>query len=139
MGCQARLPPQILLPATAAVPLSAIIPSPRRGAQRYEYLFSRGEDSPLMLRRVNLFQLKTCAPLSIRHITVYQKHKMRLPYVPNPPNVESEEERAIVERVKQRRGERGLIPLDLALLHSPPVADGWSVSLHWSTCTENIN
>jgi hypothetical protein len=50
---------------------------------------------------------------------------MRLPYVPNPPNFESEEDRATVERVKQRRGERGLIPLDLSLLHSPPVADGW--------------
>lgn len=50
---------------------------------------------------------------------------MRLPYVPNPPKPEVEEDQAIVERVKQRRGEAGLLELDLALLHSPPVADGW--------------
>ncbi|ORY19595.1 4-carboxymuconolactone decarboxylase-like protein [Clohesyomyces aquaticus] len=51
---------------------------------------------------------------------------MRLPYIPNPPTPENEEDRAIVQRVKQRRGEAGLLELDLALLHSPPVADGWN-------------
>jgi len=50
---------------------------------------------------------------------------MRLPYVPNPPNFTEEEERAVVERIKERRGERGLIALDRSLLHAPPVADGW--------------
>lgn len=50
---------------------------------------------------------------------------MRLDYVPNPPQFENEEDKAVVERVKERRGERGLQPLDLTLLHSPPVADGW--------------
>jgi hypothetical protein len=54
---------------------------------------------------------------------------MRLPYVENPPKVESEEDKAIVDRVKQRRGDAGLLELDLALLHAPPVADGWYV---WS-------
>jgi len=39
----------------------------------------------------------------------------------------SSTDQAVVERVKARRGERGLIPLDRALLHSPPVADGWFV------------
>ena len=50
---------------------------------------------------------------------------MRLQYVPNPPNVTSEEDKQIVERIKERRGERGLIGLDRSLLHAPPVADGW--------------
>jgi len=50
---------------------------------------------------------------------------MRIPYVPNPPPVQSEEEQAIVDRVAARRGARGLTSLDLALLHSPPVANGW--------------
>ena len=50
---------------------------------------------------------------------------MRLPYVPNPPNFTEEEENAIVERIKERRGERGLIGLDRSLLHAPPIADGW--------------
>lgn len=52
---------------------------------------------------------------------------MRLPYVPNPPQFENEADQAIVERVQKRRGERGLMELDLALLNAPPVADGWSV------------
>lgn len=52
---------------------------------------------------------------------------MRLPYVDNPPTFSDANDQAIVQRVQQRRGERGLIPLDLALLHSPPVADGWYV------------
>ena len=53
---------------------------------------------------------------------------MRLPYVPDPPDFASASDRAIVDRIKQRRGERGLISLDKALLHSPPVADGWYAS-----------
>jgi alkylhydroperoxidase family enzyme len=52
---------------------------------------------------------------------------MRLPYVENPPKVEGEQDKAIVERVKERRGDAGLLELDLALLHAPPVADGWYV------------
>jgi len=51
---------------------------------------------------------------------------MRLPYVDNPPNFTSEDDKQILERVKARRGERGLLPLDLALLHAPKVADGWN-------------
>ncbi|KAF2762655.1 4-carboxymuconolactone decarboxylase [Pseudovirgaria hyperparasitica] len=51
---------------------------------------------------------------------------MRLPYVSNPPTFTSDSDNAIVQRVQARRGSRGLIPLDLALLHSPPVADGWN-------------
>ncbi|KAH8634538.1 carboxymuconolactone decarboxylase [Alternaria alternata] len=50
--------------------------------------------------------------------------KMRVPYAPNePPN---EEARPIYERIAERRKPRPLIPLDLALLHNPAVADGWN-------------
>ncbi|KAE8349908.1 4-carboxymuconolactone decarboxylase family protein [Aspergillus coremiiformis] len=51
---------------------------------------------------------------------------MRLPYVPNPPLTATPEEADILSRVQTRRGETGLIPLDLALLHSFSVADGWN-------------
>jgi alkylhydroperoxidase family enzyme len=54
---------------------------------------------------------------------------MRIPYVPNPPPTSTPEEADILARVQARRGERGLIPLDLALLHSFPVADGWNAFL----------
>ena len=49
---------------------------------------------------------------------------MRLDYVPNPPTNLLPEEQAIVDRVKARRGRKGLIPLDLTLLHAPKIADG---------------
>ncbi|KAG4216592.1 hypothetical protein PC116_g34927, partial [Phytophthora cactorum] len=51
---------------------------------------------------------------------------MRIPYVPNPPQPASEDEAAIISRIAARRAPRPLQPLDLALLHSPPVADGWN-------------
>jgi alkylhydroperoxidase family enzyme len=51
---------------------------------------------------------------------------MRLPYVPNPPQPSTAEEAQIVQRVQARRAPRPLQPLDLALLHSPPLADGWN-------------
>ncbi|KAI0431226.1 AhpD-like protein [Xylaria sp. FL1042] len=51
---------------------------------------------------------------------------MRIPYVPNPPPTSSPEEAEIVSRVAARRAPRPLQPLDLALLHSPPIADGWN-------------
>lgn len=50
---------------------------------------------------------------------------MRLNYIPEPPNFTNEDDKAVVERVRQRRGDKGLIALDRTLLHSPPVADGW--------------
>jgi hypothetical protein len=50
---------------------------------------------------------------------------MRLPYIPDPPTFTSPADQAVVERVKARRGEKGLIALDKTLLHAPPVADGW--------------
>ncbi|KAJ4374730.1 hypothetical protein N0V83_001806 [Neocucurbitaria cava] len=49
---------------------------------------------------------------------------MRVPYAPSePPN---EEARPVYERIAERRKPRPLIPLDLALLHNPAMADGWS-------------
>ncbi|KAF2399892.1 hypothetical protein EJ06DRAFT_494666 [Trichodelitschia bisporula] len=54
---------------------------------------------------------------------------MRLPYVPNPPPNPTPDDEAIINRVVARRGARGLTPLDLTLLHSPPVTDGWNTFL----------
>lgn len=56
---------------------------------------------------------------------------MRLEYVPNPPNFTSDEDKAVLKAVQERRGERGLIALDRALLHAPPIAGGWYVSPSW--------
>lgn len=50
---------------------------------------------------------------------------MRLPYIEDTLSVASPTEAAIVQRVQQRRGGK-LIALDKALLHAPPVADGWN-------------
>lgn len=50
---------------------------------------------------------------------------MRLPYIPDDLKMETAEDQAVVERVKERRGGK-LIALDKALLHAPPVADGWN-------------
>lgn len=52
---------------------------------------------------------------------------MRLPYAPSTPPADSPAETAsIYARIAARRHPRPLIPLDRALLHSPPVADGWN-------------
>ncbi|OJJ45092.1 hypothetical protein ASPZODRAFT_134518 [Penicilliopsis zonata CBS 506.65] len=51
---------------------------------------------------------------------------MRLPYAPNTPADDSPETAEIYARIAARRRPRPLIPLDLSLLHSPPVADGWN-------------
>ena len=51
---------------------------------------------------------------------------MRIPYSPDPPQPTTEAEAAIVSRIAARRAPRPLQALDLALLHAPPVADGWN-------------
>ncbi|KAH8671228.1 AhpD-like protein [Xylariales sp. PMI_506] len=51
---------------------------------------------------------------------------MRIPYTSDPLDTTDAESLAIAERVRQRRAPRPLQPLDLALLHAPPVADGWN-------------
>lgn len=53
---------------------------------------------------------------------------MRLPYVDDDPKMDNAEDQAVVDRVKERRGGK-LIALDKALLHAPPVADGWNAFL----------
>ena len=51
---------------------------------------------------------------------------MRIPYAPNTPADPTPENKAIYERIEARRNPRPLIPLDLALLHNPSIADGYS-------------
>jgi alkylhydroperoxidase family enzyme len=52
---------------------------------------------------------------------------MRLPYAPSTPPADSDPSAPeIYARIAARRHPRPLIPLDLTLLHSPPVADGWN-------------
>lgn len=53
---------------------------------------------------------------------------MRLPYIDatDPNAFTTPEDQAIVARVRERRSPRPLQPLDLTLLHSPAVADGWN-------------
>lgn len=68
-------------------------------------------------------------PSPTRHLHASLQAKMRLPYVADPPPTTSPEEAAIVERIQARRAPRPLTSLDLALLHSPPVADGWNAFL----------
>lgn len=52
---------------------------------------------------------------------------MRLPYAPSelPPDA-PQETQEIYDRIKARRNPRPLIPLDLALLHNPKIADGFN-------------
>lgn len=49
---------------------------------------------------------------------------MRLPYAPTTPQDPNDAD--IYSRIAARRHPRPLIPLDLTLLHSPPLADGWN-------------
>jgi alkylhydroperoxidase family enzyme len=52
---------------------------------------------------------------------------MRLPYAPSTPPPDADPSTTeIYARIAARRHPRPLIPLDLSLLHSPPVADGWN-------------
>ena len=52
---------------------------------------------------------------------------MRLPYASStPPESAGADTAEIYSRIAARRHPRPLIPLDLSLLHSPPVADGWN-------------
>ncbi|KAF2485889.1 AhpD-like protein [Neohortaea acidophila] len=50
---------------------------------------------------------------------------MRLPYINDDPKMPTKEDQDIVTRVKERRGGK-LLELDKALLHAPPIADGWN-------------
>jgi len=52
---------------------------------------------------------------------------MRVPYAPpTPPPSSDPSLAAIYSRISARRYPRPLLPLDLALLHNPNIADGWN-------------
>ncbi|KAJ5803362.1 uncharacterized protein N7503_005812 [Penicillium pulvis] len=51
---------------------------------------------------------------------------MRLPYVPDPLPTTTDDEARILASVQARRAPNPLLPLDLALLHSFPVTEGWN-------------
>jgi alkylhydroperoxidase family enzyme len=53
---------------------------------------------------------------------------MRLEYIPDDPQMDRKDYQEIVERVKERRGGK-LLELDKALLHAPPIANGWNAFL----------
>ncbi|KAF1922805.1 uncharacterized protein M421DRAFT_104849 [Didymella exigua CBS 183.55] len=59
-----------------------------------------------------------------RTLTRTPHPKMRVPYAPS--TAPTEEAKPVYDRIALRRAPRPLIPLDLALLHNPAVADGWS-------------
>jgi alkylhydroperoxidase family enzyme len=64
--------------------------------------------------------------IEVWHTLEVNNLTMRLPYVPEPPPTSTPEEAEILARVKARRAPGCLLPLDRALLHSYPVADGWN-------------
>jgi len=52
---------------------------------------------------------------------------MRVPYAPTTPPADAPAAtQEIYSRIAARRAPRPLIPLDLALLHNPSIADGWN-------------
>ncbi|KAL4871427.1 hypothetical protein BDV12DRAFT_206538 [Aspergillus spectabilis] len=61
-----------------------------------------------------------------RYLSTTRPSTMRLPYAPPEPPTQDPETAEIYARIAARRRPRPLIPLDLSLLHSPPVADGWN-------------
>ncbi|KAK4169185.1 AhpD-like protein [Cladorrhinum sp. PSN259] len=83
---------------------------------------------PSILLQLGCRRIRPSAVNKLQYLNLpEQTRKMRLPYVANPPPPSTNpEEDAIVSRIQARRAPRPLQPLDLALLHSPPVADGWN-------------
>ncbi|KAJ5902560.1 hypothetical protein N7495_003088 [Penicillium taxi] len=72
-------------------------------------------------------QRRITVPKILRSFQYHHIRTMRLPYAPNTPPADAPADTAaIYERIAARRNPRPLIPLDLSLLHSPPVADGWN-------------
>ncbi|WDK20250.1 carboxymuconolactone decarboxylase [Colletotrichum graminicola] len=81
---------------------------------------------PPLARFLTFFRPRKTPPIPPTTNHPAPKSKMRIPYVPNPPPTSTPEEAAIVSRIQARRNPRPLQSLDLALLHAPPVADGWN-------------
>jgi alkylhydroperoxidase family enzyme len=72
----------------------------------------------------SILRVEIHSPRKLRRFSTLAPLKMRVPYAPKEPP--TEEDRAVYERIAARRAPRPLIPLDLALLHNPAVADGWN-------------
>src|SRR5205807_1825241 len=53
------------------------------------------------------------------------QQKMRLPYT-DPSLASNPAESQVISETLTRRGASGLLPLDLTLLHSPPITSGWN-------------
>lgn len=51
---------------------------------------------------------------------------MRLPYVTDPPPVDSPADQEVVNRIRRRRAPLPLVEVDRTLLHSTAIADGWN-------------
>lgn len=80
-----------------------------------------------MIRTLNISKL---TQTSRRLFTNLKPTKMRIPYAPSePPTNASQETKDIYNRIAKRRNPRPLIPLDLALLHNPQIADGYNTLL----------
>lgn len=65
------------------------------------------------------------APSHRRLFFTTEPSKMRLPYIPDDPQMPNKEDQDIVTAVKERRGGK-LLELDKSLLHAPPIAGGWN-------------
>ena len=72
--------------------------------------------------------IKHHQPQPNRPLTTTTPTKMRLEYIPDDPQMDRKDYQEIVERVKERRGGK-LLELDKALLHAPPIANGWNAFL----------
>lgn len=94
-----------------------------RGAWKAEYLALVFYSIGLWITGcvVTVFPQSTHLSYSNLHL---RRHHHENPLRPDP-SPSSIEDDAIVQRIQGRRHARPLQPLDLVLLHSPPVADGW--------------
>jgi hypothetical protein len=68
---------------------------------------------------MSLCNIKTNASLIVNHLGKMISHRILPVY---PPNGSS----SIADQIRERRGARGLTPLDGTLLRSPSIAGGWN-------------
>jgi len=90
-----------------------------------------GKSSPIPLRKLSpsllLHYRKQLHPRTPSlSFSTAKATKMRIPYAPTEPADPTPENQAIYDRIRERRKPRPLIPLDLALLHNPQIADGFN-------------
>jgi alkylhydroperoxidase family enzyme len=78
-----------------------------------------------LLSKSTVLLTKRYAHPPLRPFTTTATFNMRLPYIADDPKMETDEDAAVVQRVKDRRGGK-LIALDKTLLHAPAVASGWN-------------